>query len=416
VAKLISKPDFRSARCYTGYEGNLVQIYETFATTGFRLTPEHEGSVRERINAKACTLCAGAFRQVHESSYQSFEFRVTENVLECEQCGNWIGTFETSVSPEEWLLPFISDFCPHSQIPALTALLEEVRANPKRLFTMAPKQFELLVGSVLSAFFDCNVYHVGKSRDGGIDLIAIEADRPMMVQVKRRESPDAVEGVEVVRLLFASMFVHAARKGMLITTAQRFSEDANKWVHLPALRDNSYEIDLVGFDRLLHMIRGVRAQGGTPPWANAISFWRAESPYLKFIQAGSINDAIKLTLRNGASISLSEYLANRDDKYISVDGGCLLWVVQESGQRVFAFRDDERSQCWEIPADTFNEIGDIETDFSIDQMWNRGGIHLKTLSGNSFYNVLHEAPVGLVEEMIRRWAVNAAEDSVTWGF
>jgi hypothetical protein len=45
---------------------------------------------------------------------------------------------------------------------------------------------EELVASVLPEHFACTAHVVGKTNDGGVDLILIDADEPIIVQVKRR--------------------------------------------------------------------------------------------------------------------------------------------------------------------------------------------------------------------------------------
>jgi len=413
---MISTPDFRCARCFTNYEGELVEVYESFATTGFRIATERENNIRERVQSTTCSLCGESYRQVHEDHYKTGDIGVMEKAVECRGCGNWKGIFETSISSKEWLLPFIRDFCPHTQVPALTALLDEVQAKPRRVFSTTPKQFEIFVGSVLSSFINCEIYHVGRSRDGGIDLVAVGADQPMMIQVKRRESPNAVEGVDVVRLLFASMFVRGAKNGMLVTTAHRFTKDANDWVHLPALRDNSYQIDLVALDRLLHMTKSVRT-GDSPPWTRAIPFWRGETPFIKGMTRLGMHDLMGICMKGEESLPLGEYLSQRDGNlYWSVDGGCMLRVAVSGRDQTFLFKNDERSQCWEVPTTAINREEDQGIGILPKDTDPTGDTGLSVVSGDAFYEVLHEAPVGFVEEMIVRWSANAREGAVSWGF
>lgn len=47
---------------------------------------------------------------------------------------------------------------------------------------------EELVASVFRDFYECEVEVVGKSNDGGVDVIVIDSDNPIMVQVKRRRN------------------------------------------------------------------------------------------------------------------------------------------------------------------------------------------------------------------------------------
>lgn len=414
MTKLISKPDFKTRQCYTDYNGQIVQVYETFATTGFQVSQTRDLNIRKRIDSANCLLCGDNFSRVHAKNYKSGDIGVYEKILACKGCGNWIGEYSTSISGAEWLLPYIRGFCPHTQIPALTALLDELSDSPKRAFETSPKQFELFVGSVLSAFFNCEVYHVGKSRDGGIDLVAVGADHPLMIQVKRRESPNAVEGVEVVRLLFASMFVRGAKNGMIVTTAHHFSKDAKQWIHLPALKDNSYNIDLVAFDRLLQMTNSVRTDN-EPPWTAAITFWRAANPYLKFMQP--FHSAMAVVAADKTSISVEEYLSHRDTTpYWLFDGGAIVSTSQGDASRVFAFTDDDRSGCYELASEALRRLNLSEHDTPIVQILQKHEASKRRISGSAFDEVLRDVPIGFIEQMIERWAKNDLQNVVTWRF
>lgn len=260
----------------------------------------------------------------------------------------------------------------------------------------------------------CDVYHVGRSHDGGIDLIVVGADRPMMVQVKRREHANAVEGVDVVKLLFASMFVRGATNGLVITSAQRFSKDATKWIHLPALKDNSFEIDLVAFDRLLQMTRSIKSLD-SQPWRDAIRFWRAERPFLKWsATSAALHKAMTLSMDDGASMSLGEYLADRDaDVYLSMGDSWLVLLRTYKPGRAFAFRHDCRDKCWELSLD---EI-DADALFPyIQRMLGAELGRLRSVDGGDFHRVLSQAPVGFIQALSRRWALTAGEGAVTWEF
>lgn len=184
----------------------------------------------------------------------------------CNSCGFWKQRLLDTVGLDQCTLPFSVDFNPHKEAPSLMYLASSIHERPELLHTMDPGRFELFVGSVLKEVYDCEVWHVGRSGDDGVDLVVVEKDEPLLVQVKRRQNPDAVEGIEVVKLLFASAFARGADRGMVVTTAQRFSRVAKKWVHLPRLQDVKFQLELVDVNKLLHMLHLARPPGSEEPW------------------------------------------------------------------------------------------------------------------------------------------------------
>jgi len=80
---------------------------------------------------------------------------------------------------------------------------------------MSPKILKYMVGSVLSDFLDCEVRHVGQPGDDGTDLNCFDRGQPLLIQIKRRGNPNKTEGIDVVKLIFASAFASGANSGMV---------------------------------------------------------------------------------------------------------------------------------------------------------------------------------------------------------
>jgi restriction system protein len=99
-------------------------------------------------------------------------------------------------------------------------LINAVSRNHDQIYSMDPIRFELLVGSVLRDFFDCEVRHVGHTGDGGVDLIAIIGNSRKLIQVKRRSKPDAAESIETVKLMFATTLLERESEAMIVTSAE----------------------------------------------------------------------------------------------------------------------------------------------------------------------------------------------------
>jgi hypothetical protein len=346
------------------------ELYEYFPNDPWRLIhlpPERQRVIMPRLTADSCPHCGSGLQQAHRDDYGG----VTPgyySVVTCTSCGMWRALEECSISYGNYVLPYVKGFHPQRHVASLDNLIGEIASDPKGIFALNPKQFELFVGSVMRSAFNCDVRHVGQTRDRGIDLVMIAGDDPIMIQVKRRERQGRVEGVDVVKLLFASMFEAGARKGKVVTTAQRFSRDAKKWIHLPALSEYDYDIELIDIDRLLDMVAACRGPNDPPGWEVALKFWSACS-------SSSVS-------RDGARITCGSEHA--------------VVELQDTKDR-YLFRADTRDCCWkrEPPPDGGSIMGNdgaSVNEFQTD------------LKGTAFWDVLAALPDHCHAALVDLWA------------
>lgn len=210
--------------------------------------------LRSRLTQPECPYCGEPLARpvatwVHETTATKV------NIDVCSVCGFWRREFDDSLHGRQWAIPYTRAFQPEAHVPALRELAAQVRAAPDRLYTLSAKSFELFVGTVLGDLMDCEVKHVGGTNDGGVDLLVLDADPPLLVQVKRRTHFGSSEGVEVVKTMFASLYAAGQRRGMVVTTANRFTRGAKDWARAPALVKDSFMLELVDMQRLIDMTR-----------------------------------------------------------------------------------------------------------------------------------------------------------------
>lgn len=100
--------------------------------------------------------------------------------------------------------------------------------NNKDITDIHPKQFELLIRDCMKDMFgDCEVIHMGYVRDRGIDLKIVKGSKvEYLVQVKRRSKISHTESVQVVRELNGVLLREGVRKGIVVTSGKKFSDDA----------------------------------------------------------------------------------------------------------------------------------------------------------------------------------------------
>lgn len=372
--------------------GKAIQLIPNAHGKGLQLGAESQRHLAKRTTLPYCPHCEERLLLVHhevaydrsEAAYDPYpEYRALAS--ECTLCGFWIartiGTFN-----DEWLTPFVASFNPGSEVPALTALIRELRTAGKHdLYSLDPKRFELLVGSILSEFFTCEVRHVGRSGDGGIDLIAVGADNPLLVQVKRRTSVEAVEGIEVVKTMFASMFAARANQGMIVTTAQRFTRGARSWARLPALRELGYEIELVDIRNLLSMVASFE-DPPEPAWHEALTAWQGKNRRMPLPGSEKAYSAVHL---------MDGLLLARHSAEVGEVGD-----VSEK----FLFSIADRDCCWALRTDKdiSTHSGDVVED--VMKLARSNDWLVQRVSGGAYTSLLMELPNAAVDALIRMWA------------
>lgn len=97
--------------------------------------------------------------------------------------------------------------------------------------------------------YNCNVVHTKdhvNTPDGGIDLLVGHDHQKILaaVQVKRRRQNGDAEGISHVREFIGALTIQGQKKGIFVTTADRFTKTVHKEQKL--LHENSYiKLDLI---------------------------------------------------------------------------------------------------------------------------------------------------------------------------
>jgi len=100
-----------------------------------------------------------------------------------------------------------------------------IRRNPDFLHSCNPTKFEKLVADIFRTNFkNSEVIHVGKPDDGGIDIVMVDSDtQQWLIQVKRRGSENASEGVATIRDMLGSMILNDAARAIVVSNVNQFS-------------------------------------------------------------------------------------------------------------------------------------------------------------------------------------------------
>lgn len=159
-----------------------------------------------------------------------------EYVVQCKDCGWWEYRYMNQsdaivdgirASDLEIVTSVLKKYEDSSKTVPIQTLNKYIFNHPDKIYEINDKKMEELVQSVFSDYYNCHVELVGKSHDGGKDLILVDSDAPSFVQVKRRMSPTKVEAVSGIReLLGATILSDNAKSCIFVTTADHFSKPA----------------------------------------------------------------------------------------------------------------------------------------------------------------------------------------------
>jgi len=114
---------------------------------------------------------------------------------------------------------------------------------------------EELVASVFQDFTSCDIKVVGKSHDGGKDLILLDGDKQTFVQVKRRTKNHKVEPVSSIRDLIGASVLDEADACIFVSTADHFSKPAQQAAHKAVAKKIISSFELVDYHRFVKMLK-----------------------------------------------------------------------------------------------------------------------------------------------------------------
>jgi len=221
-------------------KSNTILDYTTFIERPCKLYFEIEWSdlaLRDYFMTRnvddSCPFCQSRVDVVYELTTDLYDDVSHLIVRSCEGCGWWF----SSILSEDYgyyratLTPILKSFDLDSITVPIKTLEIELRKRPEIVHSLNPTKFEELVQSIFSDFYETDVSLVGRTGDGGIDLIFCDGNTPFAVQVKRRQSPNSTENVRLVREFIGAMLLKEYRNGLLVSTAKsssKGSKDSSK--------------------------------------------------------------------------------------------------------------------------------------------------------------------------------------------
>lgn len=239
-----------------------------------------EERIDKAIRSQSCPNCEAPVKVVLSATYtMGTGFLCDAVVYECSCCGWWfkftdnhefsgVDRYYEAASLTTILTEAPEDL---SRVPfgELISDLNRRKSLIRRITT--PASLETLLRDVMRGVYDCEVRHVGRSGDGGIDLLLLETDQAVAVQVKHRSNPDRVESLDIVRSFLGAMIVRGYRKGMFISLANRFPPGAKPEAELGREKGVIESMEFVDCGGIVEMLGIVRGDKRRPPWVNTLT-------------------------------------------------------------------------------------------------------------------------------------------------
>jgi hypothetical protein len=229
-------------------DGMLVAINGVFASSQFlaqyneqifTCLSQRQGHLRSLTAPKSseqplrrCPFCSGAVKSSKHVLSEDQKYGSRAVLLDwCSRCAFWELFHEASYFSGEpslevtLCLSKLRSFTDALPVGCERELAQHIRRDPTIWNTLDPRRMETLVRDIFKAnFAHSEAIHVGKSHDGGIDVIFVDADSlQWLVQVKRREHSDSVESVNTLRNLLGVLARENSRHGIVVSTCDHFS-------------------------------------------------------------------------------------------------------------------------------------------------------------------------------------------------
>lgn len=235
--------------------------------------PTYDDNTTFCQEAFSCPYCGWWKMPVKHTSYQYVNNSERQEI----RWGRKIGKYglQENISLEILAFGIMKEFEISGSDAPLLELRKWLARHPEHITNVDPIKFEELIYQCFRDQKGENeVIRVGGRKDKGIDLILVNcSDDRILVQIKRREDNNRLEGVDVVRQLNGVLLREGIPTGMVVTTARGFTRDAIAEATFKSYgRFSRHRVDLLSFEHVKELI--------VSTCGNDYSPWLREDDYL----------------------------------------------------------------------------------------------------------------------------------------
>lgn len=244
-------------------------------------TSEDNSLSKLRYGRKSCPFCKNGV--VNKVYYKHNDIMpLGSYIISCEyeyvyqcSCGWWQQSYTLDRSYEQEFVSMdltqaiLRKYDLSSNEIPMDILNNYIRKNPSKIFNINHKKMEELTADVFKDFYNCEVRVVGKSHDGGKDLILIDGDKQTFVQVKRRTNLEKIEAVTGIRELLGASLLGGADSCIYVTTANRFSRMAKASAKEAVTKNIIDSFELIDYQSFIDILN-LRKDNLPNAWINLL--------------------------------------------------------------------------------------------------------------------------------------------------
>lgn len=223
----------------------------------FRISDSRANREIHRLSQfRTCAICRQTMTQVSEIK--------NELLLLCTECGYWGGRGFRDWNSHFQDVPFRGVLGRYKAIAnlddaATTYLVSHLRRFPEAMTKLTPFRAEKFVADLLKDYLDCEVHPIGGRKDRGIDAFVLANDQiRTIIQIKWRETTKGAESVSTVREVAGTLLARGVPSGIIVSTRERFSDDAKQEASLVSNRSvdclGQLNLELYDYHRILDML------------------------------------------------------------------------------------------------------------------------------------------------------------------
>lgn len=206
----------------------------------------------------------GRYSEYYRRYYLSDQSSVRSLVFSCPAC-QWWALHESGTGISQiyhWVTQDdavhwgkIKEFDIAAATLPIDALRRHLSARGASLSAWPPMELAKRVSSCFSEFFACAAIPVGGPGDAGIDVILVDAAKPLILEIQRSADPASGKSVRVVTELLGVAWRSGRCDGIVVSTANRYLfPDQQKALRSTSIMEMGHRIKLYDYSMFVDVL------------------------------------------------------------------------------------------------------------------------------------------------------------------